>query len=318
MNKKDIIIIGTYPNHPNKMEMLRECIERVRPLGYDILVVSHYPLPTDIQEMVDYVIYDKENVKMVYSCPEYTFGNNSFILKKYHVDETGGHALSVVKNINNGINFANYLKYRFFFYTECDNHFGPDDLLKIEILKNSMFMEKKKMVLFHYNANVKQKSYETLVFGGIPSYYCSDIHLPVVEEDFKGEKMSLERVFYQTHNENESSYYIINSSSKEYFSNSKINLEFSRYLVGVFGSNRDSNLYLFIRNSPENPNSIEVLINGNPYKEICSGCWHLNHVHLGEPLVIKVISDGVETVKEFGMNEEDKLGYFKSGFIKFN
>ena len=60
MNKKDIIIIGTYPDHPKKMEMLRECIERVRPLGYDILVVSHYPIPTDIQEMVDYVIYDKK------------------------------------------------------------------------------------------------------------------------------------------------------------------------------------------------------------------------------------------------------------------
>ena len=313
MNKKDIIIIGTYPNHPNKMEMLRECIERVRPLGYDILVVSHYPLPTDIQEMVDYVIYDKENVKMVYSCPEYSFGTDGFTVKKYVSD--GGHALSVVKNINNGINFVNYLKYRFFFYTECDNLFGVDDLLKIEILKNSTFIEDKKMVLFH--PNVKEKRYETLVFGGVPSYYCKDIHLPKIEEDFKGDRISLERFFYKTHNQNVSSYYIINSSSEEYFSNSKMNLEFSRYLVGIFGSNRDSNLYLFIRNSPENPNNIEVILNGNPYKEICSGCWHLNHVHLGEPLVIKVISDGVETVKEFGMTEEDKLVYFKSGFIKF-
>jgi hypothetical protein len=316
MNKKDIIIIGTYPNHPSKMEMLRECIERVKPLGYDILLVSHYPLPTDIQEMVDYVIYDKENVKMLYSCPEYSFGNEGFMVKRYANKDTGGHALSVVKNINNGINYANYLKYRFFFYTECDNLFGSEDLYKIEIMKNSMFMENKKMVLFH--PDVKEKRYETLVFGGIPSYYCKDIHLPKIEEDFKGEKMSLERVFYQTHHENVSSYYIINSTSEEYFSDSKMNLEFSRYLVGIFGSNKDSNLYLFIRNSPENPNSIEVILNGAPYKEICSGCWHLNHVYLGEPLVIKVISNGVETVKEFGMTEEDKLRYFNNGFIKFN
>jgi hypothetical protein len=314
MNEKDIIIIGTYPNHPKKVEMLRECIERVRPLGYDILVVSHYPLPTDIQEIVDYVIYDKENIQMLFSCPEYTFINEGFTVKKY--GGKGGHALSVVKNINNGINYVNYLKYRFFFYMECDNLFGPDDLLKIEELKYSMFLEKKKMILF--NPNVEDKIYETLVFGGKPSYYCSDIHLPVIEHDFKGEKVSLERFFYYTHNENVSSYYIINSSSKEYFSNSELNKEHSKFMVQVFGSNNDSNLYLFIINFLENPNSIEVTINSKPPKEIGCGGWHLINLHLGEPLIVKVISDGIETIREFSLTEDDKLGYFKNGFIKFN
>jgi hypothetical protein len=314
MNKKDIVIIGTYPDHPKKMEMLRECIKKVRPLGYDILVVSHYPIPTDIQETVDYVIYDKENTQILYSCPEYTFATKGFTLKK--LSNEGGHALSVVKNINNGVNYANYLKYKFFFYTECDNLFTPDDLLKIEILKNSMFLEKKKMVLFQ--PNVKDKMYETLVFGGIPSYYCSDIHLPVIEHEFKGEKVSLERFFYYTHSENVSSYFITNLSSKEYFSNSEINKEYSKFMVGVFGSNKDSNLYLFIRNIPENLNNIEVTINSKPPKEIGGGGWYLVDVHLGEPLIVKVVCDGVETVKEFGMTEDDKFDYFKKGFIKFN
>lgn len=312
MNKKDIIIIGTYPNHPKKMEMLRECIERVRPLGYDILVVSHYPLPTDIQESVDYVIYDKENVKMLY-CPNYEFGNDGFSLKKY-INE-GGHALAVVKNINNGINYVNYLRYEFFFYMECDNHFSYDDLLKIEILKNSMFMEGKNMLLF--NPPVEKDSYETLLFGGIPSYYCGNIHLPITEEDFKGERVSLERIFYLTHNKMESSFYIINSSSKEYFSGSEINKDFPKFIVDVFGSNVGQNLHLFIINFPENPNSIEVTINDDSLKEIGGGGWNLLDVSLGEPLIIKVISDGVETVKKFSLTEEDKLGYFKNGFIKF-
>ena len=313
MNKKDIIIIGAYPNHPYKMDMLRECIERVKPLGYDILVVSHYPLPIDIQESVDYVIYDKENVKMLY-CPNYEFGNDGFRLKK-NINE-GGHALAVVKNINNGINYVNYLKYNFFFYMECDNLFGSDDLLKIEILKNSMFMEGKEMLLF--NPPIEKDSYETLVFGGIPSYYCGSIHLPITEEDFKGERISLERIFYLEHNKMESSFYIINSSSNEYFLSSEINKDFPKFVVDVFGSNKDSNLYLFIINFPENPNSIEVTINNNSPREFCSSCWHLADVYLGEPLVVKVVSDGVEMVKEFGLTEEDKLGYFKNGFIKFN
>jgi hypothetical protein len=314
MNKKDIIIIGTYPDHPKKMDMLRECIERVRPLGYDILVVSHYPIPTDIQEMVDYVIYDKENTQMLYSCPEYTFGTNEFNLRKFSTE--GGHALSVVKNINNGINYVNYLRYEFFFYMECDNHFSYDDLLKIEILKNSMFMENKNMLLF--NPPVEKDSYETLLFGGIPSYYCGNIHLPITEEDFKGERVSLERIFYLTHNKMESSFYIINSSCKEYFLNSEMNKEYTKYLVWVFGSNNNSKLYLFIRNLPENPSSIEVTINSKPPKEIGGGGWYLVDVHLGEPIIVKVVCDGVETIKEFGMTEDDKFNYFKKGFIKFN
>ena len=314
MNKKDIIIIGTYPDHPKKMDMLRECIERVRPLGYDILVVSHYPIPTDIQEMVDYVIYDKENTQILYSCPEYTFTTKGFTLKK--LSNEGGHALSVVKNINNGVNYANYLKYRFFFYMECDNLFGPDDLSKIEILKNSMFMENKKMVLFY--SNIEDEIYETLVFGGIPSYYCKEIHLPIIESDFKGETVSLERFFHYTHSKNSSSYFIVNSTSNEYFLNSEMNKEYTKYLVWVFGSNNNSKLYLFIRNLPENSNSIEVTINNNHPKEIGGGGWHLVDARLGEPLIVKVVCDGVETVKEFGMTEDDKFDYFKKGFIKFN
>jgi len=314
MNKKDIVIIGTYPDHPKKMEMLRECVEKVRPLGYDILVVSHYPIPTDIQEMVDYVIYDKENTQILYSCPEYTFTTKGFTLKK--LSNEGGHALSVVKNINNGVNYANYLKYRFFFYIECDNLFSPDDLSKIEILKNSMFFENKKMVLFHPNR--KEKIYETLVFGGIPSYYCDEVNLPVIEHDLKGEKVSLERFFHYTHNENDSSYFITNLSSKEYFSNSEINKEYSKFMVWVFGSNKDSNLYLFIKNSPENLNNIEVTINDNSPKEFCSGCWHLVNLKLGEDLIVKVVDDGVETIRKFSLTEDDKLEYFKKGFIKFN
>jgi len=313
MNKKDIIIIGAYPNHPYKMDMLRECIKRVKPLGYDILVVSHYPLPTDIQESVDYVIYDKENVKMLY-CPNYEFGNDGFIIKK-HINE-GGHALAVVKNINNGINYVNYLKYNFFFYMECDNLFGSDDLLKIEILKNTMFMDGKNMLLF--NPPVEKDSYETLLFGGIPSYYCDSIHLPITEEDFKGERVSLERIFYLEHNKMESSYYIINSSSKEYFSSSEINKDFPKFIVDVFGSNVGQNLHLFIINFPENPNSIEVTINNGEPQEFGISRWYIRPLNLGEPLVVKVLSDGIEMVKEFGLTEEDKLWYFKNGFIKFN
>lgn len=315
MNNKNIIIIGSHPNHPSKMDMLRDCIDRVKPLGYDILLVSHYPLPSDIQESVDYVIYDKENVKMFNTNPIYWWGVEGVNVRKYNSGIPVGHALAVVKNINNGINYVNYLNYEFFFYMECDNLLAPDDLFKIELLKNSMFLKRKKMVLF--NPESDERIYETLMFGGIPNHYCENIHLPTIEEDFKGYKISLERFFYKTHHDKESSYHVVNSSSQEYFSNSEINKDFSKYMVEVFGSNEDPYLYLFIYNFPENPNKIVITINDKSPREFCSGCWHLDKVHLGTPLVAKILSDGIETVREFSLTEEDKLGYFKNGFISF-
>jgi hypothetical protein len=64
---KNIIIIGTYPNDSYKLDMLNDCINRVKPLGYDIMIVSHYPIPEEIQSKVNYVLYDSENIK-VYGC----------------------------------------------------------------------------------------------------------------------------------------------------------------------------------------------------------------------------------------------------------
>ena len=75
---------------------------------------------------------------------------------------------------------------------------------------------------------------------------------------------------------------------------------------------------MFIRNLPENPNSIEVTINSKPPKEIGGGGWYLVDVHLGEPIIVKIVCDGVETIKEFGMTEDNKFEYFRKGFIKFN
>ena len=315
MNKKDIIIIGAYPNRSHKMDMLRECIERVKPLGYDIMVVSHYPIPEDIQREVDYVIYDKENLLIYDSCPEFFFNVEGISLRRNNF-EGGYHALSCVKNINNGVNFANYLKYRFFFYMECDNLFDTNDLLKIEILKNSMILENKKMVLFHHSVG-PNLIYETLIFGGVPSYYCQEIKLPKEESDLNGVKISLERFFYETHNVNESSYYVVNSSTEQYFSNSEINKEFEKVLMGIFGSNKEPNLYLFIRNLSENPNSFFVTINDGPIEEFRSGYWSLTPVHLGPPLKVSIDVDGVETVKEYGLTENDKLKYFSDGWINF-
>jgi hypothetical protein len=312
---KNVIIIGTYPNEPYKVDMLNECIEKVKPLGYDIMVVSHYPIPSEIQSKVDYVLYDKENSKVNQELtPNWTYHTDSFNIRKFNGE---GHILAVTKNIYNGINLANNLKYDFFFYMEYDNIFNIDDLIRIEILKNTMFANKKRMILFGYK-NQGHNMYETLMFGGSPSYFIKNISLPTKENDLEGQSISLERIFYDKHKDNHDSFYVIHKSSKEFFHKSEINKEFAKYIIEVFGSNKESELYFFSINLNQNPNPIKVKINGGEFKEICPGCWHLNRVGLGSILTVEIICDERKEIKEFDLTDGDILKFLKRGFINFN
>ncbi len=165
MNKKEIVIIGSYANQPYKLDLLNDCIDKIRPLGFDIMLVSHYPIPFEVQQKVDYVVYDKENILQdETSTTGYWFQCDEFNLVSYNNDGTGAHALAVVSNINNGVNYANYLKYKFFFYLECDNNFNVEDLKKIQVLKNSMFLKYKNMIVFNHLVQDCQ-IYETIMFG---------------------------------------------------------------------------------------------------------------------------------------------------------
>jgi hypothetical protein len=315
MNKKEIVIIGSYANHPYKLDLLNDCIDKIKPLGFDIMLVSHYPIPFEVQKKVDYVVYDKENILQdETSSTGYWFQCNEFNLVSYNNDGSGAHALAVVSNINNGVNYANYLKYEFFFYLECDNHFDVEDLTKIQILKNSMFLKSKNMIVFNHLVQDFQ-IYETLMFGGNPKYFVENICLPKTNDDFSGQKISLERFFYDTHKQFEESFYVVASSSEEYFSNSEINKDGQMCFVEVMGTNDIPNLHLFIKNN--HTSSMQFKVNGEDFRELCANCWHLRNVGNQGIITVTTISNGIETIKEFVM-DDNILDYYKKGYIHFN
>ena len=315
MNKKEIVIIGSYANQPYKLDLLNDCIDKIRPLGFDIMLVSHYPIPFEVQQKVDYVVYDKENILQdETSTTGYWFQCDEFNLVSYNNDGAGAHALAVVSNINNGVNYANYLKYKFFFYLECDNHFNVEDLKKIQVLKNSMFLKYKNMIVFNHLVQDCQ-IYETIMFGGIPKYFVENICLPKTNDDFLGQKISLERFFYDSHKILEESFYVVPSSSEEYFSKSEINKDGQMYFIGVVGSNDVPNLYLFIKNN--HTTSIQIKVNEEDFSELCVNCWHLRNIGSAGNLTVNIISNGVERIREFVM-DDNILDYYKKGYIHFN
>ena len=311
---KKIMIVGTYPNEEYKVNMLNECIDSIKPLGYDIMLVSHYPIPTEIQNKVEYVLYDKENTLVSKELtPNWTFDTKSFSITK---ESGGGHILSVTKNIHNGINYAHNLGYEFFMYMECDNLFDKEDLLKIEFLRYSMYSEKKEMIFFNY-VNEGNNIYETLIFGGNVIYYKKHNNLPLKEIDLNGECVSLERLVYIEHGKNQDLFYIVPSSSKDFFSKSEINKEFTKFIIELFISNREPYAHLFLMNLYINPKKILIKINDEDVIEYARGVWSYRKVNVGEKLSVKILLDGYEITKNFELTEENKIDYLKKGFMYF-
>lgn len=311
---KKIIVIGTYPDQDYKIKMLEECIQSLKPLGYDTMVVTHYPIPEKIQKEVNYVLYDSEN-NLIDSCmPDINLENEFFCVQKKGVD---GHILSVSTNILNSLKFVSQKKYEFFYYLECDNIFHPDDLIKLEMLRVSMFQQNKKMIFFKSKSGVIE-TYETLIFGGDVGFYKENIFFPSTICELEGQSVSLERFFNFKNKVHENHFYLIESTSKDFFSKSRINEEFRKYWGGLFASNREPHLFLFIQNRYQNKDSITFKINDSTPLEYGPGAWAYFPIHQGsDNLRIEITCDKSTELWEFDVSNNPPIHFSKFGFINF-
>jgi hypothetical protein len=60
--EEEAIIISTYPIQQSVIDSTKECIESFKQTGRKIILTSHVPIPEDLQELVDYCVYDKNNL----------------------------------------------------------------------------------------------------------------------------------------------------------------------------------------------------------------------------------------------------------------
>jgi len=59
---QETIIISTYPIQQSVINSTKECIESFKQTGRKIILTSHVPIPEELQELVDYCVYDKNNL----------------------------------------------------------------------------------------------------------------------------------------------------------------------------------------------------------------------------------------------------------------
>ena len=132
---KNLIGITCYPINDIQVKMLDDCINSLKPLGYDIMVLSHYPIDINIQKKVNFVHYDSDNPFLPSEMTQHNFLVTDFFESKVF---NSGHALAISKNMNTLFNFAQSLDYDYCICVEFDCKFNEEDVQKIPKLINDM------------------------------------------------------------------------------------------------------------------------------------------------------------------------------------
>ena len=145
--KQDIFVIGAYCNTAEKHSQLIETIERVRAFtNMPIMIVSHYPVGREIQEMVEYVIYDKENILSDTWKMPYYYNVVDEVLIETRWDNANYHAVACLTSIKNALEFTKN-NYNYMYFCEYDVGF---DVEKFIIAGIESRTQDKKFLGFNY------------------------------------------------------------------------------------------------------------------------------------------------------------------------
>ena len=310
---RKIIIISSYATTLEKEKTLNDCIDKVLNKGYDVMLTSHYPVPDYIQKKVNYCIYDSDNILLPYSIsPSFWIDNDMFQIEV----NINSHNLTICRNMLNGVGLSKVMKYDFFFFMESDNIFEESDFIKLDDLSSQMLMSNKNLIFFK-NQWISEYgehhiNYETLIFGGKVNYFLDNINLPSTIEEYIQMyspnrdvlyNIVLEKIFFNKLSHLEDQIFIIDGSSKNFFTSSVINKYFITNICDVVLSNRDDNYILFISNFSDR--NLIYEINSNSI-EFSIGMWHFNGISEDTHIVVRSLDGEILDRKSFIISEFDR------------
>jgi RimJ/RimL family protein N-acetyltransferase len=127
-----IFIIGAWADTKEKEDVLKENIQLIRNnFDTNIILVSHLPIIYEIQLLVDYFIYDKNN-PLLYNKDFGRYGIDSgwwYEDSIIRVDRQipFRHDYAILLSMKNAFHFAKYLEKKYIFYLEYDCTINVDD-----------------------------------------------------------------------------------------------------------------------------------------------------------------------------------------------
>lgn len=126
----DVFLITAYCDTEEKKDILRETIQKLKRFNADICISSHYPIDLDIQNSVNYIIYDKSN-PVIYD------GSKTIIRWRWYVTAykmlnftTPDYSYAVINLWKNGLTFLKTQNYDKIYIINYDNY------IKTELLFN--------------------------------------------------------------------------------------------------------------------------------------------------------------------------------------
>jgi glycosyltransferase involved in cell wall biosynthesis len=141
--EEECVILGTYPNIKDRIQWTKDTINSLKPLGRKIILVSHYPVDVDIQNMVDYYIYDVHNPLTHHSYYTRFYNDRPDYFAEININglKNSNQSLTVLTNIFNAAKVAKELGFKRFFYTTYDVVLDPRDIPAV----NNAFRTDKKL-----------------------------------------------------------------------------------------------------------------------------------------------------------------------------
>lgn len=222
-------VISTYPSNKTQREILQECIDIIHSKNYDIILVSHMALESEILSKVRYHIYDADNTFLPSEYTPFFFYRREGLQFNIY---NAGHTLPICRNMKNGIGMAKLLGYETFIFMESDCIFSDEDFKRLESIVDYIKTHGQQMIFFkpeNYRGPDGRYVYETLLFGGYSKYFLDTFMPPTNVQQWFDKKMgfTLEDTFYTIFQNGNADYFIVNCHSSEYFRSSRINV--SRY-----------------------------------------------------------------------------------------
>ena len=173
----EAIVISTYPLLNSIVKTTKECIESLKQTGRKIILTSHLPIPKDLQEMVDYCIYDKNNILTNHTFYEYTwfdYGGWKVDLMLAGENNDVYHGPSVYTNYYNAASLAKDLGIKKLYFLNYDYH-----------LKNASYIDNISLILNSKKAYVGLKEEQegntviTYFLATEPKFYLD--HFPLIK-----------------------------------------------------------------------------------------------------------------------------------------
>ena len=139
---KKIALITSFCNTEEKLEVLHDNIKTIKNLGLDVMVFSHFYLPKNINDLIDYTIISKENP--IIKWPEKSSNHWKVIPHKTFeyrmVTFSADYGYAVLNQIKRMASLALSMDYDSFFIVDYD--------LNITEYVKSIFLDNKKNSFF--------------------------------------------------------------------------------------------------------------------------------------------------------------------------